>query len=354
MTASVGIMVGSFRETVALWMNDQLRADFYLRPAGSSGVDQHPTMDPGIAAALAKLPGVGAVDRFRAYAISYQGLPATLAGTDTSFENSASTKFLPGENRDAILRMLPKGDFAVVSEPFANKHDVSAGSIIELPLAGKLRRFTVLGIYYDYSAESGYIVLDWSTLMKYLPDPAESNLAVYLKPGTDQAAVRQQIDAVIGGRSVMVFPNSTLRRGAIATFDRTFRVTYALEAVAVVVAVMGIAGALLAMIMDRRREFALLRFLGGARSQIRQIILCEAGLLGLLANIIGLILGTALSVILIFVINKQSFGWTIQFHWPITLLIAVLSGIYAATVLAALYPARTALRMNPIEVIHEE
>jgi len=159
---------------------------------------------------------------------------------------------------------------------------------------------------------------------------------------------------VIGGRAVMVFPNSALRRGAIEVFDRTFRITYALEAVAVIVAIMGIAGALLALVIDRRREFALLRFLGGAQTQIRREILCEAGLLGLLANAIGLVLGTMLSLILIFVINKQSFGWTIQFHWPVALLLGVLSTVYIATALAGLYPAHIATRMNPIEVIHEE
>lgn len=354
MTASVGIMVGSFRKTVAVWMDDQLRADFYLRPAGTSSADQHPTMSPDIAARIAAIPGVTAVDRFRAYPISYQGLPATLAGTDTSPDDSDSTEFLPSEDGDAILRKLPTGDFVVVSEPFANKHHVHVGSILTLPLAGAMRRFTVLGIYYDYSAESGYIVLNWNTLMKYLPDPAVSSVAVYLKAHANRAAVHREIDSIIGGRAVLVFPNAVLRSSAIATFDRTFRITYALEAVAVIVAVMGIAGALLAMVIDRRREFALLRFLGAAKPQIRRIILCEAGLLGLLANGIGLVLGTALSLILIFVINKQSFGWTIQFHWPVELLLLALTGIYLATVIAGLYPARTAVRMNPIEVIHEE
>jgi putative ABC transport system permease protein len=97
----------------------------------------------------------------------------------------------------------------------------------------------------------------------------------------------------------------------------------------------------------------LLRFLGAAQPQVRRIILCEAGLLGLLANAIGLILGSLLSLILIFVINKQSFGWTFQFHWPVAMLLSALSVVYLATVLAALYPAHAALRMNPIEVIHE-
>jgi putative ABC transport system permease protein len=348
MTTSVGIMVGSFRETVAVWMDNQLKADFYLRPAGSSSADRHPTMS-GIADRIAELPGVAGVDRFRAYPISYQGLPATLAGG----ESTTSTHFLPGENGAAILRTLPTGDFAVVSEPFANKHNIHAGSAITLPLAGAHRTFKVLGIYYDYSTERGYVILARRTLLRYLPDPGASNLAVNLKRGADPAAVRQAIGRIVAGRAVLIFANRTLRRGAIEIFDRTFRITYALEAVAISVAVMGIAGALLAMVIDRRREFAILRFLGAAQPQVRNIILFEAALLGLLANVIGLILGALLSLLLIFVINKQSFGWTFQFHWPVTILLAALTVVYLATVLAGLYPARTALRMNPIEVVHE-
>jgi putative ABC transport system permease protein len=241
-----------------------------------------------------------------------------------------------------------------VSEPFANKHNVHVGSILWLPVGTKQHAFQVLGIYYDYSTERGFIVLDRDTLLKYLPDPAVSNIAVFLKPGADENEVRRGIDKVISGRAVMVFTNGRLRQQGIAVFDRTFRITYALEAVAVIVAVLGIAGALLAVVIDRRREFAILRFLGAAQPQVRRIILCEAGLLGLMANGIGLILGTLLSLILIFVINKQSFGWTIQFHWPVALLLAALTGVYVATVLAGLYPARTATQMNAIEVIHED
>jgi putative ABC transport system permease protein len=153
---------------------------------------------------------------------------------------------------------------------------------------------------------------------------------------------------------VLIFANRDIRREAIRIFDQTFAITYALEAIAVIVAVMGIAGALLSIVIDRRREFGLLRFLGASTVQVRKLILVEAGLIGILANIAGLVLGLCLSLVLIFVINKQSFGWTIQFHWPVAILIGALSVVYFATVLAGLYPARIAQRLNPIEVVHED
>jgi putative ABC transport system permease protein len=152
----------------------------------------------------------------------------------------------------------------------------------------------------------------------------------------------------------MVFTNRALRAEAIRVFDRTFAITYALEAVSVFVAVMGIAGALLALVIDRRREFGLLRFLGGTTGQIRRIVLFEAGLLGLIANLSGIALGLVLSLLLIFVINRQSFGWTIQFHWPVAVLAPALTLVYGATVAAALYPSKVAAELVAIEVIHED
>jgi len=191
-------------------------------------------------------------------------------------------------------------------------------------------------------------------MLRYLPDPAPSNLAVYLAPGADLEAAREQIKREAVNSEVLIFSNRDIRREAIRIFDQTFAITYALEAIAIVVAVMGIAGALMSIVIDRRREFGLLRFLGAGTSQIRKLVLVEAGLIGLLANIAGLVLGFLLSLVLIFVINKQSFGWTIQFHWPVAVLVSALSIVYVATVLAGLYPARVAQRLNPIEVVHEE
>jgi putative ABC transport system permease protein len=355
MMVSVGIMVGSFRKTVQVWMENQLQADLYPRPAGPAGADRHPTLSADIEARIAALPGVAAVAWFRAYSISYQGLPATLAAMDSRLATRYSRReFLSGGSREEIFERLSQGENVIVSEPFANKHNVRTGDLITLPIGERPHAFCVLGVYYDYSDERGYVLVDRSTLLKYLPAPAPSSLAVYAAAGAKLDAVRQAVGRACAGRKVLVFSNRALRAEAIRIFDRTFAITYALEAIAILVAVMGIVGALLALVIDRRRELGLLRFLGGAAGQIRRLILFEAGLLGLIANLAGLALGALLSLILIFVINKQSFGWTIQFHWPVAVLVGALSLVYASTVAAGLYPARLAVRLQPIEVIHEE
>jgi putative ABC transport system permease protein len=214
--------------------------------------------------------------------------------------------------------------------------------------------FRVVDVYYDYSSERGSILMDRTVMLRYLPDPAASNLAIYVAPNARIEDVRAKIERAAAGHRVLMFTNRDLRGEALRIFDRTFAITYALEAIAVLIAVMGVAGALLALVIDRRRELGLLRFLGAASGQIRKLIVIEAGLIGLLANLAGVALGFALSLILIYVINKQSFGWTIRFHWPVAVLLGALTMVYAATVLAGLYPARVAVRLNPVEVVHEE
>ncbi|HMD30358.1 MAG TPA: FtsX-like permease family protein, partial [Candidatus Acidoferrales bacterium] len=354
MMASVGIMVSSFRRTVEVWMTDQLPADLYLSAAVPPAADRHPTLAPDTEEIVARVPGVATVASFRGYSISYAGLPATLGASEVSMmARSDRLHFLSGD-RASILSRLTAGDTVVVSEPFANKHHVRVGDALRVPLGDRVVPFTVLGIFYDYGSEAGLIVMDRSTLERYLPGQAPSNLAIMLAPGAGAEKTRQAIVHALAGRHVSIFLNREIRAQAIRIFDRTFAITYALEAIAILVAVVGIAGALLAVVIDRRRELGLLQFLGASRQQVRRLILFEAGLLGLIANIAGLVLGVLLSLILIYVVNKQSFGWTIQYHWPALLLLAALSGIYVATLLAALYPARAAARLVPIEVIHEE
>jgi putative ABC transport system permease protein len=355
MMVSVGIMVGSFRQTVVNWMDNQLPADLYLRPAGEAAADRHPTISVDLVEKVAKLPGVAAVQRLRAYEISYDGMPVTLASVDLRFARAErKSDFFSGRPTAEVLGQLRGKNNIIVSEPFTYKHTVKTGDTITLPLGAARASFQIVDVYYDYASERGYILMDRDVLLKYLPDETPTNLAVFLAPDAKAGEVRKEIQEVAAGHRILIFSDRDLRTEAVRIFDRTFAITYALEAVAVIVAVMGIAGALIALVIDRRRELGLLRFLGASAGQIRKMILVEAGLLGLLANLAGFVLGYFLSLILVFVINKQSFGWTIRFHWPVAVLLGALTVVYAATVVSGLYPAHVAVRLNPLEVIHEE
>src|SRR2546426_60224 len=215
MMASVGIMVGSFRETVALWLDTQLRADLYIRPAGPAGASEHPALPLELLPSVASIDGVEAVDDFHAFEFDYQGQRATLGGGNAGIvRRYGRLRFLPGEDRDAILRSLPDNDRVIVSEPFANKHAIRAGDELTLSLGDQLVKVKVAGIYYDYSSERGFVIFDRSTLLRYLPGQPATNLAVYLKKGSYAARVQHAVEQQAARYHGLVAPNRLLRQNA--------------------------------------------------------------------------------------------------------------------------------------------
>jgi putative ABC transport system permease protein len=347
MMISVGVMVGSFRETVEVWLDGQLRADIFMRAEGPATAGIYPPIAAPVADIARQTPRVAEVDTLRAFEFRYAGTRSTFAASNMDIvRRHRFLRFLSGS--------FPAPDQAIVTEPFADKHHLHTGEVMRIPLGSRTAALTIAGIYYDYSSDRGTVLVDQSTLLKYLPDQAITNIAVYVQPGVDAKKVRRDLETRLSDFPLMIAPNEVLRRAAVEVFDRTFAVTYALEAVAIVVAMLGAANSLLALVLDRRREIGLIRYLGAATGQVRRMILMEAGLLGLLAGSLGLVLGMALSAVLIYVVNKQSFGWTIQFHPPVLLLGGALLLVWAVTVLAGVYPARFASRLQPADVIHEE
>ena len=354
MMVSVGIMVGSFRETVQMWISSQLRADLYLRGAGPPSAGVYPPISSDIQGLIADTEGVDKAEAFRGFEFRYEGARATFGAGEIAIQKGlGALQFLQGNSQE-ILTSLQAEDHCVVSEPFSNKHHVKVGDVLQIPLGKKIAPLRVMGIYYEYSSDRGYVITDWSTLRKYLPEQPVTNVAVWLKPGFDQEKVQRVLETELRKYPVTIAANRMLREQAVIIFDRTFAVTYALEAVAILVAMLGAANALLALVLDRRREIGLIRYLGATTPQVRKMILTEAGLIGLLSGALGLALGSALSLVLIFVINKQSFGWTIQFHPPGVLLGAALLLVWVVTVLAGVYPASVAAALQPVETIHEE
>jgi putative ABC transport system permease protein len=355
MMISVGIMVGSFRETVQVWLDAQLRADIFMRAQGPATAGIYPPIAPTVPDIVRQTPGVAEVDTLRAFEFRYEGTRATFAAANMDIvRRRRFLKFVSGTFPAAPNSGAAAPNSAMVTEPFADKHHLHTGNVMHIPLSGNTAALTVSGIYYDYSSDRGTVLVDRSTLLRYLPDQPVTNIAVYVQPGTDAVKVRRDLEMRLRDFPLVIAPNEVLRRAAVEVFDRTFTVTYALEAVAIVVAMLGAANSLLALVLDRRREIGLIRYLGAATGQVRRMILMEAGLLGLLAGSLGSALGMALSLVLIYVVNKQSFGWTIQFHPPFLLLAGALLLVWAVTVLAGVYPARFASRLQPSEAMHEE
>ena len=354
MMVAVGIMVGSFRETVQVWLDSQLRADIYMRAEGPAAAGIYPPIAAPVEKIVAADPGVAEVDVFHAFEFRYEGTRATFgAGKMDIVRRRRSLRFLSGNATTSSRRCR---DTTALSSRSRSRTSTTCtwASVLHIPLGARTVALTVAGIYYDYSSDRGTVLVDRSTLLKYLPGQPFTNIAVYVQPGADARNVRRALESRLRDFPLMIAPNEVLRRAAVEVFDRTFAVTYALEAVAIVVAMLGAANSLLALVLDRRREIGLIRYLGAAAGQVRRMILMEAGLLGLLAGSLGLGLGMALSLVLIYVVNKQSFGWTIQFHAPALLLAGALLLVWAVTVLAGVYPARFAARLEPAEVIHEE
>ena len=351
----MAVMVGSFRETVVNWVEYRLQADFYLSPAGGGGRGASSTMSEAVAARLEAVPGVVDVGHYRTYAIRYAGVPATLGLAEVAlYHRYSGIQFLEGPAPEAIWPRLAAGESVIVSELFSYRHGVHTGDTIRLPLGAEAVEMQVAGVFYDYSGERGFVIGDRNALLEHLPDRRVSSLSVYLAPGADFETSREALVRAVSGLEVLVTPTRTLRERSIEIFDRTFAITWALEAIAIFVAILGMAEALLNLVFDRRVELAQLRMQGASMGQIRGLILVQAGLLGVAACVLGLVLGVAWSQVNLLVIHKQSFGWSVQLHWPVAFLVGALGLVFAASVASGLYPARIGARLNPVEVLRGE
>lgn len=353
MMASVAIMVGSFRQTLEVWAEQTLRADLFLKPAAQISGSDTATVPPEAIRMVEETPGVEAVDAYRAVDAVYKGNRVVLGSGDWAvLARYGNLLFLDGRSPEQVLAADP-AHTAIVSEPFATHYGVHRGDQIKLDSPVGQLAFRVEGIYYDYTNDRGTIVLDRSVYRAKFHDDRATSLAIYLAPGTNDDAVSAGLAARLGGEGwqFLITPNRRLQKAVLRVFDRTFAITYALEAVALLVAALGIANALLAWVIERQRQLGILRVLGASREQLRKMILTDSGLVGLLGLAAGGAMGWLLSLILIFTINKQSFGWTIQLHVPALFLTLASLSILLVTILAGLFPARVAARFHPAEVI---
>ncbi len=356
MMVAIAVMVGSFRATVIYWVGQTLRADLYLSPAlrGASGAPA--ALSPEVVQAVTADPAVSAVDPFRREEAPFGGGTITLGCSDFSVLLARGGLMFksPREGRRAALAAVGT-DAVVASESFCLKHGYADGDRVELPVRSGRARFRIAAVYYDYSSDRGIVLMDRSTWLRHFDDASPSSLGVYLKPGSDPGAARSRILRTLGARHrVFLNTNESLRREVLRIFDSTFAVTWALEAIAIFVAILGVSTTLVTLTYERRRDVAMLRLIGAGTRQITRMIVAEAGMLGAASQAVGVAVGLLLSLLLIYVINVQSFGWTIQFHLPGAFLLQMSAGILAATAVAGLYPARRACGFRLSDQVAEE
>ena len=348
MMAAIAIMVGSFRETVVYWVGQTLQADLFISTARQSPAAERGGISDAAEAVVADHPAVEAIDGFLGMDVPYGGSTITVGAGRfaTRLERGGLQFKAPADGATAMAGAVGR-DHVVVSEAFSLKYDAGVGDEIDLPTPVGSRPFRVAGVYFDYSSDRGLVVMDTSTFERHYGPDRPSGLTVYLAPGADPETVGDELRAALGPeRRLFITTNASLRAAVLRIFDATFAITYALEVIAIGVSLFGMAATLLTLVLERRREIAMLRLVGADSRQLRRLIVIEAGVLGAVTQAVGLVVGLALSLILIYVINVQSFGWTIQFHLPVGFLAQATVAIVAAAALAGLYPARLAARFE--------
>ena len=357
MTLAMIVTVASIRETVRVWVESTLRSDLWIK-ADSGGRSGIVGDLPGeILPLIQSVEGVAAVDPFRARETADpQGRPFTLASGDFRVvARAGGVPLLDGRDpRVVALEARERGE-VLVSEPFARRFGAEPGGRVTISTPAGGRVFGIAGVYRDYSNDRGTVVMDRALYLSLFDDSRITSLAVLASSGEDSHSLRRRILAATRDRyALSISTNRELRREVLAIFDRTFAVTRALEAIAVAVAVLGIANALVASAVERRRSFGLLRAIGASGGQIRRATLVEALLTGLTGTLAGIFAGAAFAWLLLRVVNPQSFGWTVALSVPAATLCEASALVLTASVLAGILPGRIAASVDPAAALQEE
>ena len=353
MLVSLIIMIESFRATVEVWTHQTLKADFYAAPASRFIKGSQASISEDALGLIRSVRGVAAVDGFRAMRLPWRGRRITLAAGDFRIvAERGRLLFLDGDSQETLTRARVRGE-AIITETFANLYGVKKGDLLRLPAPVGEVPVRVAGVYYDYTTDGGFVVVDREFLKKHWGDERLSSLAIYLEKNAQPDDVRKSLENALDSTMVLI-SNAGLKKRVLSIFDQTFAITYALEFIAVVVALLGVATGLSSNILERVHEIGALRAMGLTRKGIVYSIMGEAAILGVLSVLTGLAAGVSLAAILIFVVNKLSFGWTIQYIFAWKGMAIYLLVVVAASLAASWLPARAAARIPISEALSEE
>nr|MDQ6931487.1 FtsX-like permease family protein [Candidatus Eremiobacteraeota bacterium] len=355
MMTSIAILITSFRATIVDWSQQILQADLFIKPPGAVDASFAGRFEPAFAARIAAVPGVKAVDTFRGFAIPFRGAITYLGAADFSnFAARNKVSFVGRVNLSELARTMPNSQNVIASEPFVIRYGLQDGDSFAIETPSGPRTLKIVATYNDYSSDAGAFIMDTRTFGRLYHDRTFDSIAVYVQPNASLPDVRARILRAVAPAKVDIESNRELRTVVLTIFDRTFAITNALYIVSIVIAVLGVVSTLFALVLERRRDIALLRYLGVTIGGIRRMVYTQAGVVGIVAALWGLLLGLGLSLLLIFVINRQSFGWVISLRLPYAFFGEVILLIVCAAVTAAIYPASVAAKIQTAEALRDE
>ncbi|TFG65404.1 MAG: ABC transporter permease, partial [Nitrospirales bacterium] len=290
----VGIMIQSFRQTVELWIEQTLMADIIIAPTSWLGEQEASGKGQGLPRNLMKqvldVPGIKAVDPYVETSVETAGQTVALISRDLRLHAERSQYlFLEGKSSEVLAHVVDDRG-VIISEVLAKRLGVRVGDQLPLTTPAGIAQFPVKGVFYDYATDGGKVVMDQAVFSEKWGERDATVFAVYLKEGHDLSSVRRKIeDTLKNERPIVTISNGELKEEILDIFDRTFRVTYVLELIALSVAVLGIMNTLLTSILERRRELATLRAIGASGMQIQGLIVWESCYLAGLGAVVGIV-----------------------------------------------------------------
>jgi len=355
MLISISIMILSFRKTVDIWVGQAITADIIVTPATAAVSGWDSFVPPEIVTDVKKHPDIEAVDIIRVSEIEYEDRRVLLwAAVTPVLLHKSQLSFVRGSEAGIIKRVTQGGE-VIVSETFSLKFGVREGQDLLLQTSQGPKKFRVAGIFYDYTTENGMIIIDLDTYREIWDDVRVNRAALFLRDPTRLEEVRKEmVERFSGTYRILAVSNRELRDEILQIFDQTFTIAHALKVIAFIVAILGIVNSMLALVIERERDFGILRAIGTFKRQIRKMTLLEAQLMGMVSFFLGAGSGVLLSIVLIYVINKQSFGWTIQFFPVPSVFIQSLVLVAVAAFLAGLIPAHAAAKKQVAEAVKME
>lgn len=354
MLIAVNMMVGSFRQTVEVWLNQTVKADLFIQPASTAATGVPSILPNEIVTILSHINDVESVEVLRATKTKFQGKLVELYGLDFGkMRDQKRLRFLQGDGQ-TLDSAMAYGQ-VLVSETFFNRFRIGTGQTLNLNTPSGSRNYTIAGVFYDYTSEAGLIMMHLPQYQKDFRDVSINTAAVYVEPGAKPSVVREALKVQLSGEyDVLIMLNRSLKQRALEIFDRTFAITNVLKVVAVAVAVMGVITTMAALILQRQREIGILRSVGASQSQLVRMTLVESCLIGLFAVVIGSVCGPAVALVLIKVINKLFFGWTIIPTLHAGWFLEAAAWVIAASLIAGIFPARLTSRTQPSLAVRNE